>query len=235
MNNIQYHQLDRNCWVMWQSMDQVDSPLRECAYHTLAIILSFSLSLSFFSPNINELCIWRTWRVCIQVELVTGGLSPVCASCFTTSLFSSFLFSFTTTTASHRVLRSSLSAPSGLCFNNLVWRRDRGTFARASQLWRRSAYHRNIISTNFKFPYRTLPFSPLFIHVYSLSVLLLYFILLSLFLMIDMSSKKKNDVIMTDSFSNDYFTDHELILLIFIERLIIITVVVRSENFQFSE
>lgn len=39
----------------------------------------------FFSPNINEVCIWRTWRVCIQVELVTGGLSPVCASCFTTS------------------------------------------------------------------------------------------------------------------------------------------------------
>lgn len=25
------------------------------------------------------------WRVCIQVELVTGELSPVCASCFTTS------------------------------------------------------------------------------------------------------------------------------------------------------
>lgn len=39
----------------------------------------------FFSSNINEVCIWRTWRVCIQVELVTGGLSPVCASCFTTS------------------------------------------------------------------------------------------------------------------------------------------------------
>lgn len=42
-------------------------------------------SRSFFSLNINEVCIWCTWRVCIQVELVTGGLSPVCASCFTTS------------------------------------------------------------------------------------------------------------------------------------------------------
>lgn len=42
----------------------------------------------FFSPNINEVCIWCTWRVCIQVELVTGGLSPVCASCSATSLSS---------------------------------------------------------------------------------------------------------------------------------------------------
>lgn len=32
----------------------------------------------FFSPNMNEVCIYwgRTWRVCIEVELVTGELSP---------------------------------------------------------------------------------------------------------------------------------------------------------------
>lgn len=102
----------------------------------------------FFSfSNINEVCIWRTWRVCIQVELVTGGLSPVCASCFTTSRPPSFVTP-SSVLGHHR--RRRYFRP--IWALTILYDAERPRiFARAPQLWRRSAYHRNIILTNFKF------------------------------------------------------------------------------------
>lgn len=129
-------------------------------------LLHRSLTRSF--PPTSMKFVSGARGVCIQVELVTGGLSPVCASCFTTSrppCATLLRDAAPSSVLGHHRRRRYLRPIWALTI--LYDAEGPGTFARAPQLWRRSTYHRNIILANFKFTAK-----PLFsCHVFDISFL----------------------------------------------------------------